>query len=459
MASLLITILFILFSVLLINDPRKWFVIVLPVIYYILPKEACMIGDAKPNILILIVMLTIIMYKWEWKKLIDNKFWYVMLFYFVSSAILSLFTLDEIPYINQFSFLIKKTMEMFLLGVLSIAFFKHCNDFTRFTKYFYTIVLIGSIYGVVSYLISANPYMSFVSTSFRDGITNGAEAFQNEVRGVLHGRISGFANHPLTWGQLHLLFVIVLPFFKRYLSHKLFFWTIIFSSTNIVLTGSRSSMVPLLLFLVGYFLIENRKHFMRILFFCGIFFAVFILLGSFVHNEYIDTLRAYVCFWDESASEKISVSGSSVSMRENQFSDALFFIKKINLLSGFGYGFVSNMSEDHFLREYLLGFESVVLKVVIEQGILGLIFYLFMFLFLCIGVMQYRDNFKDKLFVVLMFVCYLSSLVFTGERCTFQLFFFFLALIVIEKKIRRTDLLMFLKLKKLLLNKEVAAEK
>lgn len=459
MAALLITILFILFSVLLINNPRKWFAVVLPVFYYILPKETCMIGGAKTNILILIVMLGITMYDGEWKKLIDNKFRYVILSYFVLSAVLSLFTSNEVSYINQFSFLIKKTMEMFLLGVLSIVFFKQCSDFTRFVKYFYMIVLIGSIYGVVSYLISANPYMSFVSTSFRDGITNGAEAFLNEVRGVLHGRVSGFSNHPLTWGQLHLLFVIVLPFFKRYLSRNLYILSIVFSSINIILTGSRSSMVPLLLFLVGYFLIENRKHFMRILFFCGIFFAVFILLGSFVHNEYIDTLRAYVCFWDESASEKISVSGSSVSMRENQFFDALFFVKKNNLLSGFGYGFVSNMSEDHFLREYLLGFESVVLKVVVEQGILGLIFYLLMFLFLCIGVMQYRHNLKDNLFVALMFVCYLSSLLFTGERCTFQLFFFFLVLIVIEKKIRRTDLLMFLKLKKLLLNKEVAAEK
>lgn len=459
MASLLITILFILFSGLLINDPRKWFAVVLPVIYYILPKEACMIGGAKPNILILIVMLAIVIYKWEWKKLIDNKFWYVILFYFVSSAILSLFTLDEIPYINQFSFLIKKTMEMFLLGILSIAFFKHCNDFTRFTKYFYTIVLIGSIYGVVSYLISANPYMSFVSTSFRDGITNGAEAFLNEVRGVLHGRVSGFSNHPLTWGQLHLLFVIVLPFFKRYLSRNLYILTMAFSSTNIILTGSRSSLVPLLMFFIGYLLIENRKHFMRIVLFSGFAFFLFILLSAFIHSEYIDTIRAYVCFWDESASEKISVGGSSVSMREEQLDNALYFLGKKSLLVGFGYGFVSNMPEDHFLREYLLGFESVALKVVVEQGILGMFFYMLMFLFLCVIVIRYRHNLKDNLFVALMFVSYLSSLLFTGERCTFQLFFFFLVLIVIEKKIRRTDLLMLLKIKKLLSNKEVAAEK
>lgn len=59
--------------------------------------------------------------------------------------------------------------------------------------------------------------------------------------------------------------------------------------------------------------------------------------------------------------------------------------------------------------------------------------------------MQYRDNFKDKLYVVLMFVSYISSLVFTGERCTFQLFFLFLVLIVLEQKLRSIDFFIAIK--------------
>ena len=459
MASLLITILFITFSVLLINDPRKYFSLILSVIYFVLPKEACMIAELKPNILILIVMLGMIVSKDKIRTLGEIKFGFIILFYFVSSAILSLFALDEISYIHQISFLIKKTVEMFLLGVISVAFFVHCSDFFRFARTFYIIVLIGSVYGILTYLISANPFMTFVSTSFRDGILNGTDFFMNEIRGVLHGRVSGFANHPLTWGQLHLLFVIVLPFFKRYLSRKLFIGSMFFSSINIVLTGSRSSLVPLLFFIIGYFMIENRKHFMRILFFSGIAFIVFLVLSLFIHNEYIDMARAYICFWDESASDKISVSGSSVSMREEQLDNALYFVGQKNLLVGFGYGFVSNMSDDHFLREYLLGFESVILKVVVEQGILGLFFYLLLFLFLCLKVMQYRHNFRDNLYVPLMFVCYFSSLVFTGERCTFQMFFLFLVLIVLEKKIRSVDLLLLLKIKAINLSKTVTTEK
>ena len=179
-SAILITILFITFSVLLLKDARKWFPLTVAVLYYVLPKEACMIGGAKPNILILIVMLAVLAYKGYLRNLINERFGYVILFYFVTSALLSLFSLDEIPFMTQFSFLIKKSLEMFLLGLIAVSFFVHTNDFSMFARTFYSVVLAGSIYGIFSYVVNANPYMTFVSTSFRDGIMNGADFFLSE---------------------------------------------------------------------------------------------------------------------------------------------------------------------------------------------------------------------------------------------------------------------------------------
>ena len=441
-SAILITILFMTFSVLLLKDARKWFPLTVAVLYYVLPKEACMIGGAKPNILILIVMLAVLAYKGYLRNLINERFGYVILFYFVTSALISLFSLDEIPFMTQFSFLIKKSLEMFLLGLIAVSFFVHTNDFSMFARTFYSVVLAGSIYGIFSYVVNANPYMTFVSTSFRDGIMNGADFFLSESRGVIHGRISGFSNHPLTWGQLHLLFVIVLPFFKKYLTQCLFVSTFIFSSINIVLTGSRSSLVPLIIFLIGYVLIIKRRKFKQIVAFGLVVFSFVMITVSVVHNEYTDTIRAYLFFWDEGASEQIGVGGSSVSMREDQLENAIYYIGKRNVLVGFGYGFVSNMSEDHFLRETLLGFESVVLKVLMEQGVLGFVCYLVMFVMLCVKLICERTSMTDRLLLVLLFLSYLSSLFFTGERCTFQLFFFFLVLLSREDYILRRDFLL-----------------
>lgn len=450
MAALIATIVFIIFSVLMFKDERKWFPFVFSIFYFVLPKEACMIGDLKPNILILVVMLGVVVYKGLLKKLFDSKFNYVILFYIVSSATLSVFSINDISYTSQISYLVKKVVEMFLLGLLTSAFILHVSDVSRFVKTFYAFVLIGSIYGIFSYVIHANPYMAFISTSFRDGIPDGASDFLNEVRGVLNGRVAGFTNHPLNWGQFHLLFLTALPFFKKYISKRLYIATFLFSSFNILLTGSRSSIAPLMLFLIGYFLIENRQHFVKIISVAGFVFLFIMILGSVVHNEYIDSIRAYVCFWDESASEKISVGGSSVSLREDQLDSALYFIGGTKLLVGYGYGYVSNMPPDHFMRESLLGFESVILKLVIEQGLLGVLFYFLMFVFFCFIVMQYRKKLRDRLLVLLMFVAYVSSLLFTGERCTFQLFFVLIMLIMQERLVLYKDLITVLKLKQTL---------
>lgn len=450
MAVLIITILFVTFSVLLFKDYKKWIPLILAVIYFVLPKEACMIGGAKPNILILFVMIAVILLEGTLKKLLSNRFLYVILFYVIFSSILSCFSIDNVSFISQILFLIKKTCEMFLLGSLVYAFFSRVDDFSKFSRTFYIVVLVGSLYGIFSYVTRSNPYMSFVSSSFRDGIVNGADFFLEESRGVIRCRISGFANHPLTWGQLHLLFLIVLPFFRKYISQRLFFCTLILSSINIIFTGSRSSFVPLIIFLFGYFFVENRKSFFKILSVSGIVFVLFIILGLFFNSEYVDTIRAYVCFWDETASEKVSVSGSSVSMREDQFDNALYFIGQKRLLFGFGYGFVSNMSEDHFMREYLLGFESIILKIVVEQGVLGVISYILMFIFMCVSLMRQRYNIRDRLLIVLMFVSYFLSLLFTGERSTFQLFFLFVVMIQLERNILYREVLKVLKKSSLL---------
>lgn len=447
MATLVITLLFILLSAMLVLNDRKWFPVVFATFYFVLPKEAVMIADMKPNILILIVMLGVLVYNGRQAKLLGCKFYKIILFFFITSAFIALFSIENVPYASQISFLTKKSIEMFLLGIISVGFVLHISDVYRFVNIFCIFVFVGSLYGIFSYVIHATPYMDFISTSFRDGIPNGASDFLNEVRGSLNGRIAGFANHPLTWGQYHLLFLLTLPLFKKYINGRLFIITFIFSSINILLTGSRSSMAPLAFFFIGYFLIENRKNFIKFLTIGGLFFFALIALSSVVESEYLDTLRAYVFFWDESASEKISVGGSSVSLREDQFDNALYFISGKRLLFGFGYGFVSNMSEDHFMRETLLGFESVFLKVLVEQGFLGVFFYVAMFVFLCISLMKSTHNVNDKLYVLLMFVCYFTSLVLTGERCTFQLFFFFLVLIMQERKVFNRDLLLYLKSK------------
>ncbi len=386
-----------------------------------------MVGNLKFYLGCLIVLTLIAFIRGSLASFRKNQYIGVILFFITYTAALALFAAEE-PFVDQIKFLIKKVFEIFFLGVLVSFYVKTPKSVSRFVKLTYRFLIVMGVYGIFEYVTRSNPFITIMSQTFRDGIATGS-SFLEESRGVLSSRISGFTNHPLNWGQIHLLLVSFLPLFRRYITNKAFYIVVVLSSINVLFSGSRSALIPLVFYWLGYFYLANKANFMRLMGY-GIILSLFIFVGvSFLNSEVMDTIKAYVFFWDDDLRKTAGIAGSSLQMRLDQMDNAIYFIGKTSVFCGFGYGFVSNMPDDHYLREFLLGFESIVLKLLVEQGVLGLIFYFSMFAFLTKKTAQYiKDIFAKKMFYLATFT-FICSLVFTGDRGTFSLYFVLIAVV------------------------------
>lgn len=425
--SLALTLFFLLLTILFINNHARYFSWVWVASFLFIPKQACMVGNLKFYLGCLIVLTLFAFIRGPLAYLRKNQYIGVILFFITYTVALAFFAPEE-PFLAQIKFLVKKVFEIFFLGVLVSFYVKTPKSVSRFVTLTYQFLIVMGIYGIFEYVIRSNPFISIMSQTFREGIATGS-SFSEESRGVLSSRISGFTNHPLNWGQIHLLLVSFLPLFRKYISNKTFYIVVVLSSINVLFSGSRSALVPLAIYWLGYFYLANKANFIRLMGYC-IILSLFIFVGAtFLNSEAMDTIKAYIFFWDDELRKNAGIAGSSLQMRLDQMDNAIYFIGKTSVFCGFGYGFVSNMPDDHYLREFLLGFESIVLKLLVEQGVLGLIFYFSMFAFLAQKTAKYiRDVFAKKMFY-LATISFICSLVFTGDRGTFSLYFVLIAVV------------------------------
>lgn len=441
--SIILTFILLLLCIQLCKNYKQGFINSFLLSILIIPKNACIIGGIKFNI-VLLLLVTIITYIQKKKILIaNNPFYKSVLFYFVTTLFIIFFS-REISLSNQISFLVKKWIEMFWLGLLSWNIFKTNHDYKRFIKKMYYCIIILSLYGIFEYIVKTNIYLDIFIKSFPDTIVD-ASAFITEQRGILSGRIRGTTEHPLDWGQrftlLFMFFFIIRKEFKK--NKFILLETLIF--INIVLTGSRSSIIPIVIFLIYVTIHYYKKHLKKLLtIIITLFSCLLIFSNSFKENETIKTIQAFIYFWDEEKSNDVGIKGSSVSMRIDQLEEATYAIGN-NFYYGFGYGYVTNMEDDHYLKAFLFGFESIILKILVEQGIIGLFCYIIMFyIFIRIShsYLKKATSNYNILMVNSFIFSYFISLLLTGERRSFQLFFFLLIIIVNYLKTRKQQIIL-----------------
>lgn len=425
--SLILSIILLILCIQLCKNYKQGFINSFLLSILIIPKNAYIIGGLKFNIVVL-VLLTLFTLKYK-KKVITfkNPLLFTSIFYFFYTFIIAFFS-EDLSLANQTSFLIKKWIEMFWFGLLVWNNLTDTKDYNIFINKLYKCILFLTIYGLIEFFTKTNLYIELFAKSFPDTILD-AKMFLYEQRGILTGRIRGTTEHPLTWGQRCATIFMFLFFFRNKFSKKRIIIIESLLFINIVLTGSRSAIVPIVLFLLISLFSYYRKHLKKL-----ITISAFLLIGGIIisptirDNETIKTIQAFVFFWDEEKSKEAEIKGSSVSLRIEQLEEALYAIDK-KFYYGFGYGYVTNMDEDHYLREFLLGFESVALKVLVEQGSIGFMLYLVLFLLILKSCQRCTRNlslpFNNNLFSAYI-LSYLISLLLTGERSSFQLFFLFI---------------------------------
>ena len=336
-----------------------------------------------------------------------------------------------VPLITQISFLVKQWIYMFLFGILIWPALKSQKEMNYFLNLFYWALIFSTIMGFIEYALSINLFRQLWGS-------NTDIMFFEDDRLGLTGRICVASAHPLDWGQCCIVLIgSALILFKQILPLKkqvtLFF--LIFC--NCVMTGSRSCIFPIMLFIGLYMLMffkdSLKRHKWKLLMIAMLAFASLSSMNSSVRTSVMAVLMP----WNSEASKDAGVGGSSVELREEQLENSLEFVGDRNFGTGMGYGLVHNRKESEGdLFQNAHGLESVVFVTVIEQGAAGLICF-FIFYYLLFKFSSNYSNGQVKYVLAILFICYLLSLVMTGIRSSFQLFFTMLTVIARQNYLNR----------------------
>lgn len=267
-----------------------------------------------------------------------------------------------------------QNMILFFFEYIGMAY---CLNYIRFdtksTKYFNIAIIVSAtiiiVYGIFNYIAKINPYMMYISM-VADMDVDYANEFMEEQRGFLDGRVSSTFQHPLQLGQAALLLFCYILYEMREKLNKVLYMSILIGLVIMcILCGSRSAIFPLLIPVFLYFRsIKVRKKFLYA-----------IIVGAILSTAYLNmpqdmqkTFKAMFFVWDEKASSDADIHGSSVSGRTEQYAAALNVIKN-DILLGYGNGYVRKYSRNH---PDLYGYESFVLRELVDGGICGLFFFI-----------------------------------------------------------------------------------
>ena len=295
-------------------------------------------------------------------------------------------------------------------------------------RYFDWAVLVGGVvviaYGIFNYVTSYNPYIAYITLA-TDSDIDMSNSFQEENRGLIKGRISSTFIHPLQLGQCALLLFSYSFYRIKPRIHTVLF--IIFMSgltLMCVLCGSRSAIFPMLLIPLIYVLHVKRSRMVKYLF--GIILLL-VFCYPMLPRQTRTSIEGLVFVWDQKASNRAGIKGSSIDGRIDQL-EAAFHIVKYNPLFGKGEGYVNRYG---FRHPEMLGYESILLRYIVEGGIIGLIAFIAFYFLSYKVLLSFCHSRLEKGEVHSLCLSFFVSIVLTGISYSFYtlyMIFYFVTL-------------------------------
>jgi O-antigen ligase len=223
-------------------------------------------------------------------------------------------------------------------------------------------------------------------------------------------RIQSIFEHPLTLGQTMSLILPFFIYFRKYIPSFSFIILIVLIIISVILSGSRSSIIPLFIYVLFLFLIKKGKHALTIF--------VILLIGIYfvnrIEKERVEKLKAMIIFWDNKLQIKYDVRGSSIEMRQHQFRSISEKWKKSNPLTGCGRGYREYSQLKKGSDPDLEGYESILILNSVEQGIVGVISYFL--LIISLFFLFYRKNKESRIILFSLFLFFILSIIMIGIK-------------------------------------------
>lgn len=332
-------------------------------------------------------------------------------------SLLILFS-ETVPYKNQFYSLFNELLS-FLIIIETLVYTSHSKQ----NKIVLLKVITYSILINIAYSLICEAYLQVNFAGRPLYILLGMDSNEYLIdmiessRGAFSFRMQSTFGHPLSLGQYFLILVPIYFCSLSGIGNKTRIATLIFLVISIILSGTRGAIFPLLviviIFLIRFSKIKLLKY--SLLSFC--FFTItYILLPIKIQmsiNQQTSDFLTYIQFWDDRKQNKSNLSGSSVSMRLEQFEAATNEIKN-NPLFGRGRAYREYYQNQHSqMHPKLLGYESFILLILVEQGWIGLLF----FIIITFSMYQiFRKRTNNVTILRLIFIAYILSTLITGIR-------------------------------------------
>jgi O-antigen ligase len=270
------------------------------------------------------------------------------------------------------------------------------------------------MYGTLCYLIGHNPYIDFIqSTNHTDRIL--AQTYEDTLRGA---RAQGTLSHPITYGAL--LAITLLTYYTVKLNKvkfalldyaKVTFITTIIV-TGILFTNSRS---PLILFLVPVITFATTLRFVKA--FKSIIGITLIFVIAFSASEVVrDKTYSIVNIFNPEVGE--DMKGSDLAMRGGQLSVATRYFFE-SPIWGMGLDATRNIISSGKEPD-LYNSESIIFRLLIDQGSLGIISYALFFIVAYRKTSQHMANIASRRMYLGTMIGYIIFIISTGFVDTLQ---------------------------------------
>ena len=271
--------------------------------------------------------------------------------------------------------------------VIAYAFIsiKNFDEFHKISKSLYYALIILTIFGILNLITH--------SSILLNGIDLGSSNSNND-----RFRVQAMYINPFDYGYtcIALLYLIFLVYNKGFITLKEYYISIACCIFGIVTCGSRSVILTAIISYLIYIILS--KSFSKKLYILFISTILSIASYNFIPSVNEKVNQTLSIFTDSSGNK---VEGSNLDMRETQYLTTLFYIKD-NPLFGRGRDFFYidlgwkdiNENRDLVITD-LAGLDGVVMSLLLERGIIGVIFYFIFYITLFFKFIRYKKYDKE----------------------------------------------------------------
>lgn len=229
------------------------------------------------------------------------------------------------------------------------------------------IMFVSCIYGIIEYFIQFNPLQLYEATLNHDTSRIISGSYSNTDRGY---RVYSIFEHPIgagiNWGIYSVFVLFHFINRKGYLPYKkLSNITVLLCAICIMLTKMRSSILFIIICMLGAFTFRKKRTYLII----GTFITLCLFILPFCDVN-SDTFQVLLSMFSSKAQS--NVGGSTFEGRLGQFEVALNLMK-LSPICGLGSKYQQVISQSFY--NGIMGAESIWLNVLPCFGVIGLIAY------------------------------------------------------------------------------------